>query len=112
MPSDNKDEGFVTHHELAQCLTHSERRVRDDLEEHIITMINTHVDSALESRLLTEEERQWVKLAVKHQSQQIALRQAIIDKTLTALIWATIVGIGTFVWQVGIEWATKHGFKP
>lgn len=57
---------------------------------------------------LTEEELQWVKLAIKREAQSFELRKAIIEKTMAGLIWAVICGIG----YVFIDWAKAHGFKP
>lgn len=42
---------------------------------------------------LSEEEQQWVRLAIKKEAQSIKLREAIIEKTLIGLVWMGIVGI-------------------
>ena len=42
----------------------------------------------------TTEEAQWVRLAIKREAQSIKLRQAIIEKTLSGLIWAAVIGLG------------------
>ena len=57
---------------------------------------------------LTDEERQWVRLAIQREAQSIKLRQAIIEKSLTALIWAGIVGF----FSVLYEYLKAHGWKP
>ena len=46
---------------------------------------------------LTAEEAQWVKLAIAKEAQSIKLRQAIIEKTLSALIWAGVVGLAMLI---------------
>jgi len=46
---------------------------------------------------LTEEERTWVKLTIQKEAQNIKLRQAVIEKTLSGLMWAVIVAIGAFI---------------
>jgi len=48
------------------------------------------------------------KMAIKREAQAIDLRQAIIEKTITGLVWMCLVGLGTLV----VGWATQHGFKP
>lgn len=58
--------------------------------------------------VLTADEIVALRLLIKKQEQSIALRQAIIEKSLTSLIWSGIVGIG----YVFLNWATAHGFKP
>jgi hypothetical protein len=57
---------------------------------------------------LTEDEQRWVRMAIKKEAQSIALRQAIIEKSLTGLVWAAIVGVGAMF----LQWATTHGYKP
>jgi hypothetical protein len=56
---------------------------------------------------LTEEEVQYVKLAIKREAQSIELRQAIIEKTLGGLILMAISGIGYLI----IDFFKNHGFK-
>lgn len=56
---------------------------------------------------LTEEEHQWVRLAIQREGQSIKLRQAIIEKTLTGLIWAAIVGLGVIL----LDYLKAHGWK-
>lgn len=58
--------------------------------------------------VLTEEERQWVRLAIQREGQSIRLREAIIEKTLGGLIWAAIVGLGLLIYD-GLK---NHGWKP
>ena len=42
---------------------------------------------------LSDEEQQWVRLAIKKEAQSIKLREAIIEKTLIGLVWMGILGI-------------------
>lgn len=44
--------------------------------------------------VLSDEERAWVKLAIKREAQSFELRRAIIEKTLAGLVWAGIVALG------------------
>lgn len=44
--------------------------------------------------LLSHDEREWVRLAIKREAQSIKLREAIIEKTLSGLVWFFILGIG------------------
>ena len=56
---------------------------------------------------LSDEEHQWVKLAIQKEAQSIALRRAVIEKSLSSLVWLCIVGIGYIL----IDFAKAHGFK-
>lgn len=57
---------------------------------------------------LTDQEKQWVRNAIKMQEQTYKLRQAVIEKTLSGLAWGVIVWVG----YVLLGWATQHGYKP
>ena len=57
---------------------------------------------------LTDDEQRWVRLAIKKEAQSIALRQAVIEKTLAGLVWAAVVGLGVIL----LGWAGQHGYKP
>lgn len=57
--------------------------------------------------VISDEELQWVRLAIKREAQSIELRKAIIEKTLAGLIWSAIVGFGYLL----IDFAKNHGFK-
>ena len=56
---------------------------------------------------LSEDEVRALKLLIKRQEQSIELRRAIIEKSLTGLIWSAIVFVGYMI----KEWLTLHGFK-
>ena len=57
---------------------------------------------------LNDDEVRALKLLIKRQEQSIALRQSIIEKSLTSLIWSAIIGAGYIL----LGWATQHGYKP
>ena len=56
---------------------------------------------------LTEEEQSWVRLAIQKEAQSIALRKAVIEKTLAGLIWAALVGLGYIVQ----DFLRSHGLR-
>lgn len=56
---------------------------------------------------LTDDEQRWVRMAIHKQAQSIELRRSIIDKTLTGLVWATIVGFGAII----MSFMRDHGWK-
>jgi len=56
---------------------------------------------------LTDEERQWVRLAIEAEGRKIRFRDAVIEKTLAGLAWAAICGMGYIL----IDFAKNHGFK-
>ena len=66
----------------------------------------------VQPKQLTDEEIQYVKLAIKAEAKKIAFRTAVIEKTTVALVWAAIVLGSTFAWHVFREWLVNHGYKP
>ena len=56
-----------------------------------------------------EDEVTALKLLIKKQEQSIKFRQAIIEKSTSALVWAAIVAVGLIM----REYAIAHGmWKP
>ena len=43
---------------------------------------------------LSDEEMQWVRLAIEAESRKIRFRDAVIEKTLGSLVWSAIAAIG------------------
>ena len=75
----------------------------------------TDLQGAIESApmpLLSEEEHQWVKMAIKKEAQSIEFRQAVISKTTAGLVWMAVAAAVGFAWTLIQQWATAHGYKP
>ena len=92
---------------LARMITGLERRI-DETQGQLAGSIAAAVAQAMDGRMLSDDERQWVRLAIQREAQSIKLRQAVIEKTLTGLIWAGLVGAGL----IFTEWLRAHGWKP
>ena len=75
--------------------------------EELINDIANAIRSRTTDINLTHEEQTWVRLAIQREAQSIRLRQAIIEKTLSGLLWSMIAGAGL----VFLDWAKSHGFK-
>ena len=56
---------------------------------------------------LTDEERQWVRLAIVAEARKIKFRDAVIEKSLTGLIWSAIIGFGYIL----LDFLKNHGLK-
>lgn len=56
---------------------------------------------------LTEEERQWVRLAIAAEARKIKFRDAVIEKSITALVLAALSGAGMIL----LDFFKSHGFK-
>lgn len=60
------------------------------------------------SETLSDDEVRALKLFIKKQEQSIALRQSIIEKSLTALLIAAALGI----FGMATGWFTTHMYRP
>lgn len=56
---------------------------------------------------LSEQEQQWVRMAIQKEAQSIALRQAVIEKTLAGLVWSALVGLGF----MAVDFLRNHGLR-
>jgi len=62
---------------------------------------------AVPKKELTEEEMQWVRLAIAAEARKIKFRDAVIEKSLTGLVWACVIGIG----YVFLDFLQNRGLK-
>jgi len=71
-------------------------RAIDDMPE----MVKQAVLAALKERpQMTEEEHEYLKIATTAAAQRVKLRQAIIEKSLSGLVWLALTAVGYAVWQ-------------
>lgn len=80
-----------------------ERRARPMLSKDMVHEIVCAINETHQP--LSEDERRWVRLAIQREAQSIKLRQAIIEKTLGGLVWATIIAAGVILF----EYLKSHG---
>jgi hypothetical protein len=66
----------------------------DQTKLELVDLVKTAVNAAVESRPLSEEEVQWVRMAIKADAERAELRKAIIQKSLASLAWVFIVFLG------------------
>lgn len=57
--------------------------------------------------VLSEEEQRWVRMAIEKEAQSIELRKAIIEKTLTALVWSFLGSLGLMI----VDFFKNHVFR-
>lgn len=62
------------------------------------------VTEAVESHPLSDEEVQWVRMAIKAEADRAAVRKAIIEKSLASLFWLCIVAASGKT----VEYFTAH----
>lgn len=62
---------------------------------------------AAQTNELTDDERQWVRLAIEAEARKIRFRDAVIEKSLAGLVWSGILGIGYIL----LDFLKNHGLK-
>ena len=73
-------------------------------KEELIAMLKEAVAEAVEAHPLSPDEVQWVRLAIKAEVDRAALRKAIIEKTLTGLVWTLLCAAGIYF----VDWFSAH----
>lgn len=63
--------------------------------------------NAAKNNELTDDERQWVRLAIEAEARKIRFRDAVIEKSLTGLVWSGILGFGYIL----LDFLKNHGIK-
>lgn len=86
------------------------RRLRDELPG-VISLAMKEAMVPVTARLLTEEERDYVKAATKIAVQRLRFREALIEKSLTALLFSFFAAVATGSWLVLTEFLRNHGWK-
>ena len=66
-------------------------------KDELVKLLKEVVAEAVESHPLSDEEVQWVRMAIKAESERAALRKAIIEKSLASLFWLCVVSIGGYI---------------
>ena len=80
---------------------------REDRQE-LVLEITKALACNINPHQLSDEELQWVRLAIASEARKIKFRDAVIEKTLAGLAWLFVLGIGSMFY----EWAVAHGYKP
>jgi hypothetical protein len=66
----------------------------DQTKTELVDLVKTAVNAAVESRPLSTEEVQWVRMAIQAEAERAELRKAVIQKSLAGLAWVLIVFVG------------------
>ena len=62
-------------------------------KEELLSLLKEVISEVVDSHPLSDEEVQWVRLAIQAQAQKKAFRQAVIDKTLLGLLSSGILWV-------------------
>lgn len=66
-------------------------------KEELKSLLREVVVEAVEAHPLSDDEIQWVRMAIKAEADRAALRKAVIEKTLAGLMWLALLSAGGWV---------------
>ena len=69
-------------------------------KEELVAILKKVINESVESHPLSDEEAEWVRLAIQEQVRRAKFRQAVIDKTLIGLMSAALLWIGSKMVEV------------
>jgi len=64
-------------------------------KEELVAILKEVINESVESHPLSDEEVEWVRLAIQEQVRRAKFRQAVIDKTLIGLMSAALLWLGS-----------------
>lgn len=76
----------------------------DQTKIELANLVKQAVNEAVESRPLSPEEVQWVRMAIQADAQRAELRKAIIQKSLAGLAWMALAGTGAWL----VDFVSSH----
>lgn len=76
----------------------------DQTKIELVNLVKQAVNEAVESRPLSPEEVQWVRMAIQADAERAELRKAIIQKSLAGLAWMALAGTGAWA----VDFFTSH----
>ena len=78
--------------------------ITDLTKDELLALVKVAISEAVEVHPLSPDEVQWVRLAIKAEVDRAALRKAIIEKTLTGLVWTLLCAAGIYF----VDWFSAH----
>lgn len=82
----------------------AEERRLDRTIDQLPELVKHAVLEALKERpQMTEEGHEYLKIATKAAAQRVKLRAAIIEKSLSGLVWLAMTALGYAVWQTFVN---------
>ena len=73
-------------------------------KEERVVLLKEIITEAVEKHPLTDEEVQWVRMAIQAEAKRAAFRQAVIDKTFIGLMSSAAIGLLMY----GVEFFKSH----
>lgn len=109
-PGDQEDRFWGALNQMLDRVQRVETTV-DQRKEVMRETIKEAVQESMPNALLSDEEHRWVQLAIKRESQSIAFRTAVIQKSIAGLLLMLAGSVGTGIVMVVRDFAVSHGWK-
>ena len=65
-------------------------------KEDLVILLKEVVKEAVESHPLSDEEIQWVRMAIEAEARKAAFRKAVIEKTFVGLMSSALIGLALY----------------
>jgi len=89
--------------ELALAMAEGKECMRD--------IIRDSVHAALPHTMPSAKQLEWLDMLIAREKRKADFQQAVIAKTVTALVWSALAGLGMVIWTMVKEYAAAHGWK-
>lgn len=73
-------------------------------KEELKLLLKEVISEAVEAHPLSDDEIQWVRMAIKAEADRASLRKAVIEKTLAGLAWLALISVGGWV----VDYVASH----
>ena len=71
----------------------------DNTKAELVAMLKDALKEAVETHPLSDDEIQWVRMAIEAEAQRAAFRKAVIEKTLVSLVGSMAIGAIYLIWD-------------
>lgn len=79
----------------------------DATKAELVALLQQVVRETVESHPLSDDEIQWVRLAIQAEAKRAEFRKAVIEKTFVALVGSGVVAVGGWI----VNYVATH-WKP
>lgn len=102
-----RDRRFFVHDAAAAAEWEEALEVR--ITRMVHAAVREAVNEAVKAHAMTPEQREYLDLALKREARREKVQSAVIEKTLTGLLWAALVGGAAAAYKVWVASITING---
>ena len=66
----------------------------ESTKRELVLLLKDAISEYAEAHPLSNDEVQWVRMAIQAEAERASLRKAIIEKSLAGLVWVGLIGAG------------------